>query len=106
MLLSLFQVEAHWDCGGSGRVRTSWEGVLATGSWVFLQPPSPSPPPHRRKGRGRSNRSDVPAGGRRKGEEETRPRTYGGCLEPFVLQILVSDTCLSFQATLEQDRAT
>lgn len=80
MLLSLFQVERHTGIvGGSGRVKTSWEGVSATGSWVFLQPPSPSPPPHRRKGRGRSNRSDVPAGGRRKSEEETRPRAYGGC---------------------------
>lgn len=78
MLLSLFQVERHTGIvgggGGSGRVRTSWGGVSATGSWVFLQPPSPSPPPHRRKGRGRSNRSDVPAGG----EERVKRRRVPG----------------------------
>lgn len=93
MLLSLFQVERHTGIvGGSGRVKTSWEGVLATRSWVFLQPPSPSPPPHRRKGRGRSNRSDVPAGGRRKGEGDASEdlRWLSGDninqLEPVVLQ--------------------
>ncbi len=43
-----------------------------TESWVFL-PPSPSLPPRRRKGRGLSNRSDVPAGGRNNNEEDNRP---------------------------------
>lgn len=39
-------------------------------SWVFLPPPSLSLRPRRRKGRGRSNRSDVPAGRRANCEED------------------------------------
>lgn len=47
--------------GGSAGPWTSWGGVSVTESWVFLlPPPSPSLLPRRRKGRGRSNRSDVP----------------------------------------------
>lgn len=41
-----------------------------TESWVFLPPPSPSLPPRRRKGRGPSNRSDVPAEEEKKHEGE------------------------------------
>lgn len=95
-----------------------------TGSWVFLQLPSPSPPPRRRKGRGRSNRSDVPVGGRRRSEEEetvpvsrvTGPMeavrgAYYPCPKNWKLlllyrQMLVSDICLTFKATVEQDGAT
>lgn len=79
-----FQVERHCEglgrgaaeVGGSKRMFgggawTSWGGVSVTGSWVFLlPPPSPSLPPRRRKGRGRSNRSDVP-----EGREETVRKT-------------------------------
>lgn len=52
---------------------TSWEGVSVTESWVFLPPPSPSLQPRRRKGRGLSNRSDVPAEEENNHEEDHCP---------------------------------